>query len=152
MNKHCEHFQSAIQRETSMPLSSASTAGTFVFLSIFRQVTSSSLVSVFQTRQGDRVAYGWIRDSCRACSSCIVGQENICKKGYTGLIMAGNKGGFQSRMRAPADFAIKIPDALPSADTAPLMCAGKLLRSTKTCYVRVYFAVICYRHVMIESQ
>eukprot|EP00271_Cylindrocystis_brebissonii_P017057 TRINITY_DN4274_c0_g1_i1.p1 TRINITY_DN4274_c0_g1~~TRINITY_DN4274_c0_g1_i1.p1 ORF type:complete len:365 (+),score=49.09 TRINITY_DN4274_c0_g1_i1:184-1278(+) len=73
---------------------------------------------------GQRVAYGWLRNSCRSCSDCVRGQENVCQKGYTGLILGGNKGGFQERLRAPADFAIPVPDGVESADAAPLMCAG----------------------------
>eukprot|EP00475_Leptophrys_vorax_P009265 TRINITY_DN16130_c0_g1_i2.p1 TRINITY_DN16130_c0_g1~~TRINITY_DN16130_c0_g1_i2.p1 ORF type:complete len:382 (-),score=1.03 TRINITY_DN16130_c0_g1_i2:195-1250(-) len=75
-------------------------------------------------KPGDRVAYGWLRDSCRACKPCVRGEENICSAGYTGLILGGNKGGFQHRLRAPADFAIRLPDTLDSVDAAPLMCAG----------------------------
>ncbi|CAI5525490.1 unnamed protein product [Closterium sp. Naga37s-1] len=73
---------------------------------------------------GDRVAYGWLRNSCRSCLSCVRGEENLCAEGYTGLILNGNKGGFQPRLRAPADFAIKLPEGLDSVDAAPLMCAG----------------------------
>ena len=36
----------------------------------------------------------------------------------------GNNGGFQTVMRAPADFAFKLPDALDSVSAAPLLCAG----------------------------
>lgn len=37
-------------------------------------------------------------------------------------------GGFQPRMRAPADFTYKIPDGLDSAVAAPLLCAGITVR------------------------
>ena len=60
---------------------------------------------------GDRVGFGWIRNSCRVCDSCLKGEENICRKGYIGLIV-GNHGGFANKLRASADFAYKIPDAL----------------------------------------
>ncbi|CAI5532938.1 unnamed protein product [Closterium sp. Naga37s-1] len=50
--------------------------------------------------------------------------KHLCAEGYTGLILNGNKGGFQPRLRAPADFAIKLPDGLDSVDAVPLMCAG----------------------------
>lgn len=36
---------------------------------------------------GSRVGVGWIRDSCRRCPNCLRGNENLCKKGYTGLIV-----------------------------------------------------------------
>jgi len=72
---------------------------------------------------GDRVGFGWIRDACRQCDHCLQGEENICRNGYTGLIL-GHHGGFADKLRAPADFAYKIPDALDSASAAPLLCAG----------------------------
>mmetsp|Transcript_44783 Transcript_44783/g.85640 ORF Transcript_44783/g.85640 Transcript_44783/m.85640 type:complete len:338 (-) Transcript_44783:178-1191(-) len=75
-------------------------------------------------KEGDRVGYGWIKDSCRNCTRCIRGQENLCKIGHVGLITLGSNGGFQPVMRAPADFAFKLPEALDSASAAPLLCAG----------------------------
>ena len=58
--------------------------------------------NVTTAAKGDRVGFGWIRDSCRGCLPCLRGCENLCDKGYTGLIVgAGNFGGFQPRMRAP---------------------------------------------------
>jgi hypothetical protein len=27
---------------------------------------------------GDRVGYGWLRDSCRKCRYCLRGEENLC--------------------------------------------------------------------------
>jgi len=72
---------------------------------------------------GDRAGFGWIRDACRQCDHCLQGEENICRDGYTGLIL-GHHGGFADKLRAPADFAYKIPDALDSASAAPLLCAG----------------------------
>ena len=72
---------------------------------------------------GDRVGVGWIRNACRVCDHCLRGEENICRQGYTGLIV-GNHGGFADRVRVPADFTYKIPKALDSASAAPLLCAG----------------------------
>lgn len=76
--------------------------------------------------QGDRVAYGWIRDACKTCANCLKGEENICKTGYSGLIL-NHFGGFQARLRAPSYMAIKLPDAIDSVDAAPLMCAGQFI-------------------------
>ncbi|PNW73221.1 hypothetical protein CHLRE_14g623650v5 [Chlamydomonas reinhardtii] len=75
-------------------------------------------------RAGDRVGVGWISNSCRCCSNCIRGNDNLCEKGYTGLCMFGQHGGFQETCRVQADFAHKIPDGLDSASAAPLLCAG----------------------------
>ncbi|GAX72598.1 hypothetical protein CEUSTIGMA_g54.t1 [Chlamydomonas eustigma] len=73
---------------------------------------------------GDRVGYAWIKDSCHGCQNCYTGHENLCLKGYTGLITGGGMGGWQNYMRAPAYFAFKIPDGLDSVSAAPLLCAG----------------------------
>lgn len=40
---------------------------------------------------GDRVAVGWVVDSCRSCAACLRGDENLCEKGYTGLIVMGER-------------------------------------------------------------
>eukprot|EP00199_Chlamydomonas_sp_CCMP681_P000710 CAMPEP_0119109408 /NCGR_PEP_ID=MMETSP1180-20130426/17889_1 /TAXON_ID=3052 ORGANISM="Chlamydomonas cf sp, Strain CCMP681" /NCGR_SAMPLE_ID=MMETSP1180 /ASSEMBLY_ACC=CAM_ASM_000741 /LENGTH=437 /DNA_ID=CAMNT_0007095163 /DNA_START=15 /DNA_END=1328 /DNA_ORIENTATION=+ len=72
---------------------------------------------------GQRVGAGWMLNSCRRCTSCLKGEENICHKGYEGTII-GNNGGFQAVMRMPSDFVFSIPDAIDSASAAPLLCAG----------------------------
>jgi len=55
----------------------------------------------------------------------VRGEENVCHAGYTGLIVGARAyGGFADYMRVPAEFAYAIPDALPSAAAAPLLCAG----------------------------
>lgn len=79
-------------------------------------------VTGFKT--GDRVGYGWLRDSCRSCGFCLRGEENLCKHQVGTIVGAGNFGGFQPVMRAPADFAYHIPRHMSSADAAPLLCAG----------------------------
>ncbi len=84
---------------------------------------------------GDRVGYGWIRNACRACDTCLRGEENICRQGYTGLIV-GNHGGFANKLRACADFAYKIPDALDSASAAPLLCAGITVYTPLRTYIK----------------
>ncbi|KAJ3036842.1 hypothetical protein HDV00_002324 [Rhizophlyctis rosea] len=83
---------------------------------------------------GTRVGLGWIRDSCGSCDNCIIGQENICTKGYTGTIV-GHHGGFQDRVRVSAKFAFKIPDSLDSVSAAPLMCAGATIYTPLRTYV-----------------
>lgn len=45
-----------------------------------RPPTNASLIpSITTTVQvGDRVGYGWLRGSCRACAACLRGEENLC--------------------------------------------------------------------------
>jgi uncharacterized zinc-type alcohol dehydrogenase-like protein len=38
---------------------------------------------------GQRVGFGWIKNSCRCCPNCIKGFENLCQKGYEGTIVNG---------------------------------------------------------------
>ncbi len=90
---------------------------------------------VTSLKVGDRVGFGWIRNSCRRCDACLRGEENVCQKGYTGLIV-GNHGGFANRLRATADFAYKIPDALDSASAAPLLCAGITVYTPLRTYIK----------------
>lgn len=90
---------------------------------------------VHSLQPGDRVGVGWIRSSCRVCDHCLQGQENICRQGYTGLIV-GNYGGFADRLRVPADFTYKIPDALDSASAAPLLCAGITVYTPLRTYIK----------------
>ena len=84
---------------------------------------------------GDRVGCGWIRNSCRSCDACLRGEENVCRQGYTGLIV-GNHGGFADKLRISADFAYKIPDALDSVSAAPLLCAGITVYTPLRTYIK----------------
>ncbi len=90
---------------------------------------------VHSLQPGDRVGVGWIRSSCRVCDHCVQGQENICRQGYSGLIV-GNYGGFADRLRVSADFTYKIPDALDSASAAPLLCAGITVYTPLRTYIK----------------
>lgn len=84
---------------------------------------------------GDRIGFGWISNSCRVCEACLRGDENLCEKGMEGLIV-GNHGGFADQLRASADFAYKIPDALDSASAAPLLCAGITVYTPLRTYIK----------------
>lgn len=90
---------------------------------------------VTNIQTGDRVGLGWIRNSCRVCYHCLQGEENVCKKGFTGLIV-GNHGGFADKVCSKADFAYKIPDALDSASAAPLLCAGITVYTPLRTYIK----------------
>lgn len=71
---------------------------------------------------GDRVGVPWLHWSCGACEFCREGNENLCaQQKITGVTVDG---GYADFVLAPATHALKIPDALSSADAAPLFCAG----------------------------
>jgi alcohol dehydrogenase (NADP+) len=79
---------------------------------------------------GDRVGVGAQSSSCLDCEECASGQEHYCSKGtvgtYNGKYPDGSKsyGGYSDYCRAPAHFAVKIPDSLSLAEAAPMLCGG----------------------------
>lgn len=78
---------------------------------------------VTKVQIGDRVGWGWAKSSCQQCTQCVSGLDNMCAD-FNGLIVAGQHGGFQPRFRGPMSHAHIIPEALDSANAAPLLCAG----------------------------
>jgi alcohol/geraniol dehydrogenase (NADP+) len=71
---------------------------------------------------GQRVGLGWQSNSCGQCEWCIQGMENLCAQAEATCIR--RHGGYADRARANARFVIPVPDALPSEQAAPLLCAG----------------------------
>jgi uncharacterized zinc-type alcohol dehydrogenase-like protein len=81
-------------------------------------------------KAGDRAGVGCFVDSCRSCSACREGLEQYCEKGmlltYSGRDKNGHvtQGGYSTQIVVDAQYALRIPDALSPAGTAPLLCAG----------------------------
>jgi propanol-preferring alcohol dehydrogenase len=75
-------------------------------------------------RPGDRVGIAWIHWACGVCDSCKRGEENLCDR-FRATGRDAN-GGYAERMIVPAAFAHPIPDAIPDAEAAPLLCAGAI--------------------------
>lgn len=81
-------------------------------------------------KMGDLGGVGCMLDSCRECSNCKAGEEQFCEKGaaftYNGFYADGTPtyGGYSKQIVVHQDFALKIPDKLDLAATAPLLCAG----------------------------
>ncbi|RAH45271.1 NAD(P)-dependent alcohol dehydrogenase [Aspergillus aculeatinus CBS 121060] len=83
---------------------------------------------------GDRVGVGAQSESCMGrngdCEACASGLEQYCPKSmvgtYNGVYANGGKsyGGYATYNRVPSRFAVKIPDAIPSAVAAPMLCGG----------------------------
>jgi len=71
---------------------------------------------------GQRVGVGWQHSACLACELCLSGHENLCPTQIATCV--GHHGGLGERMIADARFALPIPEALPSAAAAPLLCGG----------------------------
>lgn len=71
---------------------------------------------------GTRVGIGWFGGHCGRCEPCRRGHLIDCRN----LRIPGitYDGGYAETMVAPADALALMPDDLPPAEAAPLMCAG----------------------------
>lgn len=71
---------------------------------------------------GDRVGVPWLRHTCGVCRFCARGAENLCAASrYTGW---DADGGYAEYTRAPAAFALRLPEGYDDVELAPLLCAG----------------------------
>ena len=80
---------------------------------------------------GDTVGVGCVVDSCRTCAACRAGDEQYCERGPTftdnGYERDGKTptyGGYSTRITVDERYVLRIPDGLPLAGVAPLLCAG----------------------------
>ncbi len=91
--------------------------------------------AVGSVQVGDRVGVPWVQWTCGRCEFCREGNENLCaRQRITGVMVDG---GYAEYAKAPASHVIKIPDALPSEQAAPLLCAGvTVYRALKQARIR----------------
>ena len=80
---------------------------------------------------GDLADVGCLVDSCRECTNCKQGLEQLCTNGSTGTYNAKDKvsggvtyGGYSNQIVVTEDFVLKVSDKLPLEAVAPLLCAG----------------------------
>ncbi len=81
---------------------------------------------------GDRVAIGCMVDACMECAHCQADLEQYCQTGgMTGTYNGHDRhdgsltfGGYSERIVCREQFVLKVPASLPSAEAAPLLCAG----------------------------
>ncbi|MEI7785999.1 MAG: NAD(P)-dependent alcohol dehydrogenase [Betaproteobacteria bacterium] len=84
---------------------------------------------------GDRVGVGNMVDSCRLCARCQAGLEQYCSGRrvltYNSLDHDGQPtyGGYSQQIVVDEHFVLRIPDAIPLKNAAPLLCAGITLYS-----------------------
>lgn len=75
-----------------------------------------------QWSAGQRVGIGWYGGHCGRCEPCRRGDYVLCvRAAVPGLTFDG---GYADYMVAPATALAAVPDALTSAEAAPLLCAG----------------------------
>ncbi len=75
-----------------------------------------------QIGEGARVGLPWMHDTCGHCRECLTGQESFCAdhRGHSFHV----NGGFAEYAIVKEAYTALIPDAISSADAAPLLCAG----------------------------
>jgi len=78
---------------------------------------------------GDRVGVGAQIWACLECKNCKNDNENYCPKqidtyGAPSTDGTITQGGYASHIRAHEYFTFKIPDAIPTYQAAPMLCAG----------------------------
>ncbi|HKO98280.1 MAG TPA: NAD(P)-dependent alcohol dehydrogenase [Pyrinomonadaceae bacterium] len=86
---------------------------------------------VTKFKEGDIAGVGCFVDSCRVCSNCKEGSEQYCENHLVVTYNGTEKdektptyGGYSSQIVVDEDYALRIPDGLPLANVAPLLCAG----------------------------
>ncbi|PYI03359.1 NADP-dependent alcohol dehydrogenase [Aspergillus sclerotiicarbonarius CBS 121057] len=74
---------------------------------------------------GDRVGWGLVNSTCDTCDMCISGRDAYCHniKMY-GTEGFDTQGSICSHAVRKEQWLFKVPDSMPSADAAPLMCGG----------------------------
>jgi D-arabinose 1-dehydrogenase-like Zn-dependent alcohol dehydrogenase len=77
---------------------------------------------VTQWKVGQRVGVGWHGGHDFTCEACRRGDFILCEnEKITGI---SYDGGYAEYVVVPAEAVAQLPDDLPAADAAPLMCAG----------------------------
>ena len=73
-------------------------------------------------KPGQRVGVGWHGGHCFTCEFCRRGDFILCRNEKITAIHFD--GGYADYVVVPAEAVAAIPDDLPAAEAAPLMCAG----------------------------
>src|SRR6204780_4680549 len=77
---------------------------------------------VTQWKPGQRVGVGWHGGHCFQCDPCRRGDFVLCQ--FEKITAITFDGGYAEYMVAPAEAVALMPDDLPAAEAAPLLCAG----------------------------
>jgi alcohol dehydrogenase (NADP+) len=86
---------------------------------------------VTRFREGDLAGVGCFVDSCRVCDNCKEGFEQYCENHLVSTYNGTEKdektptfGGYSSQIVVDEAYTLSIPEGLPLANVAPLLCAG----------------------------
>ncbi|EXM19131.1 Polyketide synthase, enoylreductase domain [Fusarium oxysporum f. sp. vasinfectum] len=85
--------------------------------------------SVVTLKVGDRVGWGYCHGSCLNCEYCDQGQELYCEQRRFYGFDEFDQGSFATYATWNEHFLFRIPESIPSAEAAPLMCAGAAVYS-----------------------
>jgi len=87
--------------------------------------------AVKKLKEGDMAAVGCMVDSCRACASCLAGEEQYCENNPTLTYNGEDKvlggvtyGGYSGSIVVDETYVLRVPEGLDPAGAAPLLCAG----------------------------
>jgi uncharacterized zinc-type alcohol dehydrogenase-like protein len=82
-------------------------------------------------RVGEIVGVGVMVDACRECHFCKQQEEQYCEAGFTATYNGIDKvtgdstwGGYAQNVIVDQHFVVNVPQNLPLAGVAPLLCAG----------------------------
>ena len=86
---------------------------------------------VSKFKEGDLAGVGCFVDSCRTCRNCRDGEEQYCENHLVSTYNGTEKdektptyGGYSTKVVIDEDYALRVPESLPLANAAPLLCAG----------------------------
>jgi uncharacterized zinc-type alcohol dehydrogenase-like protein len=86
---------------------------------------------VTRFREGDLAGVGCFVDSCRVCDNCKEGSEQYCENHLVSTYNGTEKdektptyGGYSSQIVVDEAYTLRVPEGLPPANVAPLLCAG----------------------------
>jgi D-arabinose 1-dehydrogenase-like Zn-dependent alcohol dehydrogenase len=77
---------------------------------------------VMMWKPGQRVGVGWHGGHCFVCDPCRQGDFMLCQAEKITAITFD--GGYSEYIVVPAEAVAAMPDDLPAAEAAPLLCAG----------------------------
>ncbi len=87
--------------------------------------------SVKQFKVGQMVGVGCLVDSCRTCTQCKKGEEQLCERHlsftYNSTEQDGvtpTYGGYSTKVVVDQRYVLRIPKQLRPEEAAPLLCAG----------------------------
>lgn len=71
---------------------------------------------------GATVGLGWFAGSCMRCGQCMDGNHNLC--GSNEQTIVARHGGFATKVRCNAEWAIPLPAGVDAKKAGPLFCGG----------------------------